>query len=73
MLSTLGTSVSAQIWLRRLNQAASDLRDARLANRSVTQIAYSVGFTSAAHFTRTFKRHYRLHAARVAPDQFWYG
>jgi AraC-like DNA-binding protein len=59
VLSTLGTSVSAQIWLRRLNQAASDLRDARLANRSVTQIAYSVGFTSAAHFTRTFKRHYR--------------
>jgi AraC-like DNA-binding protein len=58
VLSTLGTSVSAQIRLRRLNQAASDLRDTRLANRSVTQIAYSVGFTSAAHFTRTFKRHY---------------
>ncbi|MEJ0037707.1 MAG: helix-turn-helix domain-containing protein [Gammaproteobacteria bacterium] len=59
VLSTLGTSVSAQIWLRRLNQAAADLRDARLMNRSVTQIAYSVGFASAAHFTRAFKRHYR--------------
>jgi AraC-like DNA-binding protein len=58
VLSTLGTSVSQQIWQRRLNQAAMDLRDARLANRSVTQIAYSVGFTSTAHFTRAFKRHY---------------
>jgi AraC-like DNA-binding protein len=75
--STLGTSVSAQIWLRRLNQAASDLRDSRLANRSVTQIAYSVGFTSAAHFTRAFKRQYRCtplqwrrtaDAARLPPD-----
>ncbi|MEJ1964874.1 MAG: helix-turn-helix domain-containing protein [Gammaproteobacteria bacterium] len=54
----LGTSVSAQIWLRRLNQAAEDLRDSRLAKRSVTQIAYSVGFTSTAHFTRAFKRQY---------------
>ena len=59
VLATLGTSVSAQIWLRRLNQAAADLRDARLANRSVTQIAYSVGFSSTAHFTRAFKRHYQ--------------
>jgi AraC-like DNA-binding protein len=75
--STLGTSVSAQIWLRRLNQAASDLRDIRLANRSVTQIAYSVGFTSAAHFTRAFKRQYRCtplqwrrtaDATRLHPD-----
>jgi len=58
VLAALGTSVSVQIWMRRLSQAASDLRDIRLGNRSVTQIAYSVGFTSAAHFTRAFKRHY---------------
>jgi AraC-like DNA-binding protein len=58
LLSTLGASVSAHIWLRRLNQAAADLRDVRLANRSVTQIAYCAGFTSSAHFTRAFKRRY---------------
>jgi AraC-like DNA-binding protein len=59
LLSTLGASVSAHIWLRRLNQAAADLRDVRLANRSVTQIAYCAGFTSSAHFTRAFKRRYQ--------------
>jgi AraC-like DNA-binding protein len=58
-LATLGTSISAQIWLRRLNQAAADLRDARLAGRSVTQIAYSVGFSSTSHFARAFKRQFR--------------
>ncbi len=58
VLATLGTSVTAQIWQRRLHQAAADLRDPRLATRSITQIAFSVGFGSTAHFTRAFKRHY---------------
>lgn len=56
---TVGTSLSAQIWMRRLQQAASDLRDPALAARTVTQIAFGVGFEDAAHFTRTFKRHYQ--------------
>lgn len=53
-----GCSVSSHIWHRRLEQAASDLRDARLANRTVTQIAFGAGFTSAAHFARAFKHRY---------------
>jgi AraC-like DNA-binding protein len=57
-LSTLGTSISVQIWLRRLDQAAADLRDPRLEHRSITQIAYGVGFSSTSHFTRAFKRQY---------------
>jgi AraC-like DNA-binding protein len=59
VLSTLGTSISAQIWRRRLDQAAADLRDPRLATRSVTQIAYSVGFSSTSHFARAFKRQFQ--------------
>jgi AraC family transcriptional activator of tynA and feaB len=58
ILATLGTSLSAQIWARRLAQAASDLLDARFSDRTVTQIAFGVGFEDAAHFTRAFKRRY---------------
>lgn len=58
MVAQTGTSVSAKIWLRRLEQAASDLTDARYASRTVTQIAFAAGFEDAAHFTRAFKRRY---------------
>jgi AraC-like DNA-binding protein len=58
ILATLGTSLSAQIWARRLAQAASDLLDPRFSDRTVTQIAFGVGFEDAAHFTRAFKRRY---------------
>lgn len=58
LLRTLGTSVTAQIWNRRLAQAASDLLDPRQASKSITQIAFGVGFADTAHFTRAFKRRY---------------
>jgi AraC-like DNA-binding protein len=58
LLKTAGTSLSAQIWNRRLQQAATDLIDPRYASRTVTQIAFAVGFEDAAHFTRAFKRRY---------------
>jgi AraC-like DNA-binding protein len=58
LLQTLGSSVNAQIWSRRLSQAAHDLRDPSQASRTVTNIAFSAGFTNAAHFTRSFKRRY---------------
>jgi AraC-like DNA-binding protein len=60
ILATLGTSLSAQIWARRLAQAASDLVDPRFGDRTVTQIAFGVGFEDAAHFTRAFKRKYEV-------------
>jgi AraC family transcriptional activator of tynA and feaB len=59
LLGDLGTSVSAQIWARRLTQAASDLLDSRFATKTVTQIAFGVGFEDAAHFARAFRRRYR--------------
>lgn len=58
ILATQGTSLSALIWARRLAQAASDLLDPRFAAKTVTQIAFGVGFEDAAHFTRAFKRRY---------------
>jgi AraC-like DNA-binding protein len=58
LLKTVGQSVSGLIWARRLEQAAADLCNPRHTSRSVTQIAFANGFESAAHFTRTFKRHF---------------
>jgi len=55
---TLSSSLDAQIWVRRLAQAAYDLRDASQASRTVTSIAFSLGFADAAHFARSFKRRY---------------
>ena len=60
MVEATGASLSSQIWLRRLDQAANDLRDPRLASKTVTQIAFAAGFEDVAHFTRAFKRRYRM-------------
>ncbi len=59
MIAATGASIACQIWLRRLEQAASDLRDASCASNTVTQIAFAAGFEDAAHFTRAFKRRYQ--------------
>jgi AraC family transcriptional regulator, positive regulator of tynA and feaB len=56
LLRATGASASQQIWLQRLARAASDLRDPRHAFKSITQIAYDLGFEDTAHFSRAFKR-----------------
>ena len=55
----MGTSVTAQIWIRRLTQAATQLADPRYRERTVSEIAFEAGFEDAAHFTRAFKRRYQ--------------
>jgi AraC-like DNA-binding protein len=57
---------------QRLDLAARLLRDPRQPSRSVTDIAYSVGFKDASHFSRAFKyrfgvgpRDFRQHAPDV--------
>lgn len=58
MIAETGLSLTARIWLRRLEQAASDLLDERFASKTVTEIAFASGFEDPAHFTRAFKRRY---------------
>jgi len=58
MVAATGLPLSSRIWARRLEQAASDLRDPRYGSKTVTQIAFAAGFEDVAHFTRAFKRRY---------------
>lgn len=67
--------LSRLIWLQRLEACRRDLADARLAERSVSDLAYSWGFNDAAHFSRSFReqfgqspREWRSQALPGAPD-----
>ena len=52
-----GEDCSVSDWIRsqRLEGARDDLADPRLAQRSVSEIAFSWGFSEAAHFSRAFR------------------
>jgi len=60
MRDALGLSITGQIWSRRLQRAADDLRDLRWANASISQVAFANGFEDPAHFARAFKRRFEL-------------
>lgn len=50
-----GMSISEYIWRMRLHRCREELRDPVFANKSITEIAYSWGFSNSAHFSRAFK------------------
>ncbi len=50
-------SVEQCIYAERVRAACRLLRQTAQRDRSIAQIAYQVGFTQAAHFSRTFKSH----------------
>jgi AraC-like DNA-binding protein len=60
MQNTVGHSIAGQLWSRRLEQAAADLRDPHRGGHSIAQIAFANGFEDAAHFTRAFKRRFSV-------------
>lgn len=49
--------VSEFIWSKRLEICKQALGNPQLASRSISELAYSWGFTSNAHFSRAFKRY----------------
>jgi len=51
---------SRLIWLRRLEGARRELADPRLADRGVSEIAFSWGYNDAAHFSRSFREQYGI-------------
>ena len=51
-----GITPAAWLWDLRLKKAYDDLL--ACPHRSITEIAFSVGFNDAAHFSRTFRKHF---------------
>ena len=55
LMAQYGESASSYILRRRLEESGKQLRAGLYRNRTVTDIAYSLGFNSTAHFARVFK------------------
>lgn len=53
-------TVSAYILRRRLEECARDLADPALNQLSITEIAFSWGFNSGPHFTRSFRKSFSI-------------
>jgi AraC-like DNA-binding protein len=50
--------LSRLIWQQRLDACRRELCDPRLAQRSISEIAFSWGFSDATHFSRSFKEQF---------------
>jgi AraC-like DNA-binding protein len=53
-----GTTFTQFILRERLDRAYRMLRDPRFVTRSISSIAYDVGFGDLSYFNRTFRRYY---------------
>jgi AraC family transcriptional activator of tynA and feaB len=60
LLKLHGTPFSTLVWDKRLKTAGQWLMASKAGEASVSEIAYRVGFKSAAHFSRMFKREFKL-------------
>lgn len=58
LFASTGTTITRYILERRLELCCEALVNTSLANYSITQLAFSFGFNSAAHFSRKFKEKY---------------
>lgn len=58
-------SVHSLVLEKRLNRSLKLLQDPGYSGHSIETIAYNVGFSSAAHFSRCFKKHFGQ-----SPSQF---
>ena len=55
LLKAHGTSFSAILWNKRLENAGKWLVEPNMKNHSIGEIAFMAGFKSAAHFSRMFR------------------
>ncbi|MGC1269799.1 MAG: helix-turn-helix domain-containing protein [Croceibacterium sp.] len=55
-----GEKISAYMLRRRLEECARQIANPAWCGHTLTEIAFSWGFNSAAHFTRTFRERYGL-------------
>ena len=55
-----GTSVTRHIWHRRLERCHAMLEDPAQAGRSISSIAFGLGFNNMSHFSRSFRIRYEM-------------
>lgn len=60
-----GVTVTRWIWERRLKAARDDLLNPAMNDRSITEIAYSRGFSDSAHFSRSFKARFAMSPSQL--------
>ncbi len=60
-----GSSVSHWIWNRRLERSFDMLLKGDNKSRSLTEIAYRVGFNSSSHFSTMFRRKFGIRPSDV--------
>jgi AraC-like DNA-binding protein len=64
-----GTTVSEYMWQSRLDRCRNELLDERFKERSVTEIAFSWGFSSSAHFCTAFKQRFGIPPSRCRAEE----
>lgn len=55
-----GVTIDRYIWSSRLERCKDALDNARAAKPAISEIAFSWGFSSSAHFCRSFKQRYGM-------------
>ncbi len=68
LFTAMDSSVSDWIWLRRLQQCHALLTHPEHAARSITEIAFSMGFNSSSHFSTRFREEFGLRPSDVRPS-----
>lgn len=58
LFSAEAETLNSYIWHARLERIRQDLADPRLLGRSITEIAFTWGFNSSTHFSRSFRERY---------------
>ena len=48
------------LWTERLSQVSSWLRNPQMDGRLISELAYKVGFKTASHFSRMFRKRYKM-------------
>lgn len=73
LLKTENKSFHASIWDKRLDLTYVLLTDKNHAKRSIAEIAYTVGFKSGAHFSRSFRKRFGRCPREVRQSSLWVG
>lgn len=69
LLKLHGTPFSTLVWDKRLKIAHDWLIHSKPGDASISQIAYRVGFKSPAHFSRMFKRTFKMNPRRYRASE----